>query len=53
MNYRPLTEGDRDQAKALWQTCFNDPPAFVDWFFENRYRPEWSAGTFDGTGLSP
>lgn len=51
MNYRPLTEGDRDQAKALWQTCFDDPPAFVDWFFENRYRPEWSAGAFDGDRL--
>ena len=51
MNCRLLTEGDKAQAKALWQTCFDDPPAFVDWFFTNRYRPEWSAGAFDGDTL--
>ncbi len=51
MTIRLLTNEDRAQAKALWQTCFDDPPAFVDWFFKNRYLPQWSAGVFDGQSL--
>lgn len=51
MTIRLLTANDRMQAKALWQNTFDDPPAFVDWFFENRYLPEWSAGVFDGENL--
>jgi hypothetical protein len=27
----------------LWRICFEDSPAFVDWFFENRFFPEYSA----------
>ena len=46
MTIRLLTEADREQARGLWQSTFDDPPAFVDWFFENRYLPEWSAGVF-------
>ena len=48
MTIRMLTEEDRTTAKALWQSVFDDPPGFVDWFFENRYCPEWSVGVFDG-----
>ena len=44
---RLLTQEDRDKAKALWLSTFDDPPAFVDWFFDHRYLPEWSAGMFD------
>ena len=51
MRTRLLTDDDRKQAKALWKSTFDDPPAFVDWFFENRYRPQWSAGVFDGEEL--
>lgn len=47
MIIRNLTNEDKDQAKALWQRTFNDPPAFVEWFFEHRYHPEWSAGAFE------
>lgn len=47
MMVRLLTDEDREQAKALWKSTFDDPPAFVDWFFENRYLPQWSAGVFD------
>lgn len=53
MTIRLLTADDRAQSKALWQSTFDDPPAFVDWFFENRYLPEWSAGVFtDGQLIS-
>lgn len=48
---RLLTEDDRNKARALWQSTFDDPPAFTDWFFEHRYLPQWSAGVFDGEEL--
>ena len=51
MTTRLLTTNDRERAKALWQSVFDDPPAFVDWFFENRYMPQWSVGVFDGLEL--
>ena len=51
MRIRMLTADDRAQAKALWRSTFDDPPAFVDWFFDNRYLPEWSVGVFDGKEL--
>lgn len=51
MNIRLLRAEDREQAKALWQVAFDDPPEFVDWFFENRYMPQWSAGAFNGNEL--
>jgi len=51
MNLRLLTPDDRALARALWQICFDDPPAFVDWFFAHRFRPEWSVGAFDGDTL--
>lgn len=51
MRIRLLTADDRAQAKALWRSTFDDPPAFVDWFFGNRYLPEWSVGVFDGKEL--
>ena len=47
MTIRLLNDNDRAQAKALWQSTFDDPPAFVDWFFENRFLPSWSVGVFD------
>ena len=47
MTIRLLNENDKAQAKALWQSTFDDPPAFVDWFFENRFLPSWSVGMFD------
>ena len=51
MTIRFLSDGDREQAKALWQDAFDDPPSFVDWFFKNRYLPQWSVGMFDGPEL--
>ena len=51
MTIRLLTPEDRRQAKALWTDTFDDPPAFVDWFFQYRYQPRWSVGVFSGTEL--
>ena len=51
MTTRLLTGEDREQAKALWQSTFDDPPAFVDWFFAHRYLPEWSVGVFEAGRL--
>ncbi|MBR2604271.1 MAG: GNAT family N-acetyltransferase [Clostridia bacterium] len=51
MNIRLLRPEDREQAKTLWQKAFDDPPSFVDWFFANRYMPQWSAGAFEGDEL--
>ena len=47
MIIRLLKEEDRKQAKALWQSIFDDPQPFVDWYFDNRYLPQWSAGAFE------
>lgn len=51
MNTRLLCSEDREQAKALWQIAFDDPQPFVDWFFENRFLPQWSVGVFEGKEL--
>ena len=51
MTTRLLNSKDREQARTLWQSTFDDPPSFVDWFFENRFLPQWSAGVFDGEEL--
>ena len=51
MIIRLLKEEDRKQAKALWQSTFDDPPSFVDWYFAHRYLPQWSAGAFEGDEL--
>ena len=26
----------------LWKVCFGDSDAFCDWFFENRFAPDYS-----------
>lgn len=51
MTPRLLTNADKPLAKALWRETFSDSDAFVDWFFANRYRPEWSVGLFEGEKL--
>ena len=39
---RPLTMADRQQAMDIWASRFDDSPAFVDWFFHERYAPQTS-----------
>lgn len=35
----------------LWNRCFGDDPAFTEWFFLNRYRPEETLLLFEGKNL--
>lgn len=40
---RAARPADRDGFRALWELCFQDGASFTDWFFENRFLPEYSA----------
>lgn len=40
---RTATASDLPAFRALWTQCFPDPPEFIDWFFRQRYLPEYSA----------
>lgn len=33
---------DREKFYDLWELCFGDSKAFCDWFFQNRFAPEYS-----------
>lgn len=46
MEIRPLTPHDMDQARALWEACFEDHPAFLDWYFARRFQPADGLGIF-------
>jgi len=39
---------DRQNLYALWETCFGDSPKFMQWFFENRFYPAFSACAEEG-----
>lgn len=39
---RPSRREDLPEMKTLWQACFGDTEAYVQFFFSNRYRPEES-----------
>lgn len=39
---RVATENDKAAFYRLWKICFGDSDAFCDWFFENRFSPEYS-----------
>lgn len=44
---------DRDEFRNLWRICFGDSEAFMDWFFSERYFPEFSVCLLeDGTIMS-
>lgn len=51
MIIRSLQQKDLPQAKEIWQECFDDLPAFVDWYFSRRFRPEEALGIFSGSRL--
>ncbi|MEA4816397.1 MAG: GNAT family N-acetyltransferase [Lachnospiraceae bacterium] len=40
---RRATYLDKEKIKALWKICFEDTEIFTDWFFENRFLPEYTA----------
>lgn len=46
---RMANDSDKEAFKYLWTVCFNDTIPFVEWFFENRFFPEYSVCIeFDG-----
>ncbi|MDD3400936.1 MAG: GNAT family N-acetyltransferase [Eubacteriales bacterium] len=51
MIVRQLNSSDVDQARAMWITRFDDSPSFVNWYFDNRFLPEYSFGSFDNGEL--
>lgn len=51
MMLRALQPSDAQKAKVLWQQTFHDSDSFLDWFFSNRFTPEWSVGLFNGPEL--
>ena len=44
---REVTAKDREEVKRLWVECFDDTPAFVEWYFEKYYRDTYGIGIFD------
>ena len=39
---RVAHQADKKEFDRLWKVCFGDSEAFCDWFFENRFAPEYS-----------
>lgn len=42
MEIRTLTERDIPQLKTIWKEIFGDSDHFIDWYFQNRFFPEYS-----------
>jgi predicted acetyltransferase len=47
-NIRVANMGDRDTFRELWDICFGDSKRFTDWFFTERYVPEYSVCLVEG-----
>ena len=41
MIFRTEKDDDKAQVKALWKLCFDDTDKFTDWFFSERWKPEY------------
>ena len=48
MAVRLATAADRSALKALWQVCFHESEPFLDWFFDNRFLPEYCVLVTEG-----
>lgn len=48
MAIRTLHARELDTAKEIWLSCFDDQPAFVDWYFAHRVKPHEVMGYFQG-----
>ena len=51
MTVRKLNAGDRSQAEVTWREVFEEPRAFTEYYFNERFYPEHSFGAFDGDRL--
>ncbi len=43
LEVRTAKQQDKEAFRALWRICFGDSEAFMDWFFAERFFPEFSA----------
>ena len=51
MILRRMQQADCAQAETMWRDIFEETPAFVSYYFANRFHPEHSFGAFDGDRL--
>lgn len=52
MEIRLLNQAEAQKARQLWDLCFDDnPAAFSDWFFLNKFSPQTTLGAFEGGRL--
>lgn len=52
MIIRRIEYNDINQSKALWKSAFpEDSSSFIDWFFLNQFKPEFSPGVFENGQL--
>jgi|SRR5690554_2213738 len=49
MMIRTLKSGELDTAKRVWETCFDDQSAFVEWYFHRRSKAQEFLGLFQET----
>jgi len=52
MEFRILDEGDLPAAKQLWRASFEDPDAFLDYYFPRKIKTGNSLGLFSGGTLT-
>lgn len=43
LQVRTAVQEDKARIRELWRICFGDSEAFMDWFFTERYFPEFSS----------
>lgn len=51
MEIRLANPNDRDQLRWLWSYCFDDLPAFVDWFFQDVFEPDNTLCAAEGASI--
>ncbi|MBP2642115.1 MAG: GCN5-related N-acetyltransferase [Firmicutes bacterium] len=49
---RLSSPGDIRQLKALWKACFGDSDRYIDFFYNNRYKPEESVVLLEGNAIA-
>ncbi len=53
ISLKTLTTAEMSQVRCLWEECFEDSPAFLDWYFKYRFQAKDGLGLFsDGLLLS-
>ena len=48
---RLCTIEDKPFLRALWQRCFGDTDSFLDYYYDNRFYPEYTVCTIEDDKL--